>query len=295
MRLCVECRRPLNTREWQCSECGWRVTKCDGVTVLLRQDAKRGAAADGAVAHSFAPEQFRHLLSVTPEHFWLAARNRLIVWALRRFFPAARTFLDVGCGTGHVARALSEAIPTLSITASEAALAGLREAARVVPDADLVQADVMWLPYDSEFDVVGVFDVIEHIPDHDTALREIGRAAASGGGVLITVPQHPKLWSSLDTYSGHQRRYTRDELLSLVARAGLEVVYVTSFVTLLLPAVMASRLTQGDVPVDPMREFHISPVLNRMGAAVMAIEHRLIAAGLSFGVGSSLLVVARKP
>ena len=284
--LCVRCRAPIDAQVWQCATCGWQAERRNGITVLV-PDADE-------VSEAFSTEQFQNLLSVESRHFWFAARNKLIVWALRRFFPGARTFLEVGCGTGQVLRALTLEMPSLRMTALEASFAGLRFVIERVPELDAVQAAATALPYESEFDVVGAFDVLEHIPDDAAAMNEIARSVKPGGGVLLTVPQHPRLWSSLDRYSGHQRRYTRSGLTTLVRDAGLDVLYASSFVSFLLPALFLSRMRQRSERVDPMQEFRISPAANAFGRTAMAFERRLITAGVSLPAGGSLLLVARR-
>ncbi|HTI41949.1 MAG TPA: hypothetical protein VL693_09000 [Vicinamibacterales bacterium] len=71
-------------------------------------------------------------------------------------------------------------------------------------------------------------------------------------------------------------------------------MFVTSLVSFLLPTLFVSRMRQQSEHVDPMQEFRISPALNAFGAAAMAIERRLVAAGVSLPAGGSLLVVARR-
>lgn len=78
---------------WQCTTCDWRAARRDGVTVLV--------ADVHEIVEAFSAEQFHDLVSVEWRHFWFAARNELIAWALSRFFPEARSFLEVGCGTGR--------------------------------------------------------------------------------------------------------------------------------------------------------------------------------------------------
>ena len=286
MKLCVRCRAPIDAPAWRCDGCGWQAARRDGITILVGHTRE--------LSQAFSTEQFENLLTVESRHFWFAARNKLIIWALRRFFPSAQTFLEVGCGTGQVLRALAEEMPSVRMTGLEASSVGLRFLIERVPRLDALQAAATALPFDSEFDVVGAFDVLEHIPDDAAAINEIARSVKPGGGVLLTVPQHPRLWSSLDRYSGHQRRYTRRGLTTLVRDAGLHVLFATSFVSLLLPALFLSRITQQSEVVDPLQEFRISPAINGCARAVMAIERRLITAGVSFPAGGSLLLVAHR-
>src|SRR5204863_7401731 len=99
--------------------------------------------------------------------------------------------------------------------------------------------DARALPYRDAFDLVGAFDVLEHIDEDEAVLAEMAAATRRGGGVLITVPQHPWLWSEADDHAHHRRRYSRSALIDKVRSAGLRPVAVTSFVTFLLPVMAA--------------------------------------------------------
>ena len=76
MKLCAACRAPLTSDAWQCDQCRWQAVRREGVTVLLPEGAE--------VAEGFSREQFENLLAVMPRHFWFAARNRLLAWAVQR-------------------------------------------------------------------------------------------------------------------------------------------------------------------------------------------------------------------
>jgi len=244
----------------------------------------------------FNPALHAELARLEAGNFWFRARNRLIAWAVRRYFPEAKTLLEIGCGTGYVLSALAAALPGAQLSASEVHADALSYAADRVPGATLFQMDARALPFESEFDVVGAFDVIEHIDVDTEVLREMHRAAAPGGGVLITVPQHPFLWSAFDVHSHHVRRYTAAELRDKVTAAGFDIVRMTSFVSLLLPLMLASRLIKRTSPEnhDPLAELRVSGWRNAALEAVMAAERGLIRLGASFPAGGSLLLVARR-
>jgi hypothetical protein len=80
------------------------------------------------------------------------------------------------------------------------------------------------------------------IEENEPVLTALLRALRPGGGVAISVPQHPWLWSSADTQACHVRRYRVGELRAKVQRAGFTLAFETSFVSLLLPEMLASRL-----------------------------------------------------
>jgi SAM-dependent methyltransferase len=148
------------------------------------------------------------------------------------------------------------------------------------------------LPFDAEFDVAGAFDVLEHIEDDGAAMVSIRRALKPGGIFVVTVPQHPWLWSNADVLAHHVRRYTRDDLVAKLADNGFQVRYVTSFMTLLLPLLAASRVLRGR---QASAELKLSPSLNGILGGVMALERLLIRVGARFPAGGSLLAVAQKP
>src|SRR5205823_6587749 len=110
-----------------------------------------------------------------------------------------------------------------------------------VPRANFFELDLLKMDTADTFDVIGSFDVLEHIQEDEEALRRIATALRPGGGLIVTVPQHQFLWSQSDESAQHVRRYERAELVRKVADSGLKVVYVSSFVSLLLPAMLLSR------------------------------------------------------
>jgi SAM-dependent methyltransferase len=248
---------------------------------------------DGA----FDAELVGILAGVEDQSFWFRSRNELIVSTFKRSFPDAASFLEIGCGTGFVLRGVREALPHLNLTGAELSAEGLEVARRRLPGVRLLELNVLAMPFDEAFDVVGAFDVLEHIEDDQLALGGILRAARRGGGVIFTVPQHPRLWSAFDEIAGHFRRYTRRELVARLERAGFVEIRTTSFVTFLLPGMFASRLRHpaGSTDFNLEESLLLPRVLDRLCGSIMRIERRMIQAGLRFPVGGSLLAVARRP
>lgn len=98
--------------------------------------------------------------------------------------------LDVGCGTGIVARtAAATALPGGSVTGLDLNPAMLTVAQRIRPDLDWDLGDVAALPYaDESFDAVLSQMALMFVPDVPGALRELRRVTRAGGGVGILVP-----------------------------------------------------------------------------------------------------------
>lgn len=287
MVVCPSCGAKNIHAENGCLQCGFVPARVDGFTAWAPELAQHN---DG-----FPEESFEGLARVESGNFWFRARNAIVLWALRKYFPEFQSLLEVGCGTGFVLSGIAQAFPHARIAGSEVYTAGLAFAAKRLPCVELLQMDARKLPYEAEFDVVAAFDVIEHILADDLVLQNLYRAVKPGGGCLITVPQHQWLWSPVDDAACHQRRYTRTELHAKVAAAGFRIVRSTSFVTLLLPLMLASRLAaRRSGRAGSSEALALNPVLDRALDAVMRVEHLVIRSGVSLPIGGSRLVVLRR-
>ncbi|MGH9141810.1 MAG: class I SAM-dependent methyltransferase, partial [Thermoanaerobaculia bacterium] len=264
MRRCASCEATLEGGGWNCRICGFAPSMVDGVAVLAPELA-RSNPDDANYSYSELDHAQR-------SHFWFTNRSRLIAWVVKRYVPGATSFFDVGCGTGGVLEVLKSSLPGVRLAGADALLAGLAFARRQLPDVGFVQVDIRKLPYDREFDIVGAFDVLEHLDDDEQALREMYRSTAVGGRMIVTVPQHQFLWSALDDYSHHRRRYSRRQMIRAVERAGYVVERATSFMTLTLPAQLASRMRKQNLAaLDPAAEMRINPLVNTIFGALCGV------------------------
>lgn len=233
--------------------------------------------------------------------FWVRSRNRLfksIVYD--QMLPTGKTkFLEIGCGTGNFIQQIV-GNKNLEITGSEIYLKGLLYAKKNLPNVDFIQFDVTQGQIGAEFDLIVAFDVIEHIDDDVAALTNINRMLHKGGGLIITVPQHMFLWSKLDEIVKHKRRYSRRELVTKLQENGFDISYVTSFLFVLFPLMLISRmfdkkgdqLQSDEVALEKRVKF--PNVLNWIFDLFMRVDEALIRLGVSLPFGGTLVVVARK-
>ena len=289
MKLCRKCDSRIVDIDWRCPSCGDRPGMINGFIAFAPEEAQ--------LSPGFKAEYFGALAKLEEGNFWFKARNRLITWALRRHFPAVETFFEIGCGTGFVLSAIAETYPGLTLFGSEIYSTGLEVAAKRVRKSTFFQMDARNIPFEEEFDVIGAFDVLEHIHEDEKVLSRMYRAVRAGGGVILTVPQHPFLWSRQDEHACHVRRYTSAELRSKLERAGFTVTQISSFVSLLLPLLAVARLRNRNVAgeFDPLEELRMGRAANAVLDKVMDLERVLIQLGVSFPAGGSLLVVGTKP
>lgn len=298
-RICPRCDHsdeilaggPLWPAGRRCPGCGFEPEFAGGIA-LLAPDVEE-------VSVGMNPEEFQKLSKVEDDHFWFRTRNRLLTGLARKYCGEARSFLEIGCGNGAVLRAMRHERAWRCIAGAEFHVTALRIARRRLgASVELGRMDARKILIRGAFDLIGAFDVIEHIADDEGVLRQLRAALASDGSVMISVPQHPFLWSSTDVAAMHARRYRRGELESKLVAAGFKVLASTSFVCLLLPAMVASRLMnpgngkRSKIAADS--EFSLPPWLNQLFGAITDCEVWLTLRGLRWPIGGSRVVVARR-
>jgi SAM-dependent methyltransferase len=288
MKRCLTCQASFPSESVGCPHCRWTPRTRNTFAVYAPTLSE---ASDG-----FRATHFAELAALEAGSFWFRARNRLIIWALSKYCSGFGSFLEVGCGTGYVLAAIAKAFPRAHFHGSEIFSAGLAFAAAREPSAEFMQMDARDIPFVDEFDAIGMFDVLEHIDEDEIVLGQVREALAPNGYMLLTVPQHTWLWSATDDYACHVRRYSANELHAKVRAAGFEILRSTSFVSTLLPAMMVSRWTKKRAASegDAAAELSMPAWLNRAFEIMLSTEIWMIRMGLSFPVGGSRLVVARK-
>jgi 2-polyprenyl-3-methyl-5-hydroxy-6-metoxy-1,4-benzoquinol methylase len=194
------------------------------------------------------PEVLEALWRMEEKHFWHAARNRWIVLALERHgAPPPARVLEVGCGGGAVASAL--VARGYSVVGVDTAEVLVRKAHERLPSATFVAGSVERLdPALGPFDVIGFFDVLEHLDDPSSLLARALAHARPGALVIASVPALSTLYSAIDALSGHKRRYELGELEQTFTELGLVGVTAHGIFRWLLPLL---RLRRAETRVPP--------------------------------------------
>lgn len=288
MKICLHCKSTTSSSDPHCPHCQVAPAKIEGFLAY--------APALTTIQEGYKAEFYDEYAHLEEGHFWFSIRRQLIVWALQKYGASLTSFFEIGCGTGYVLQSIGQAFQGAQLLGSEMLTTGLHFSAQRLPSATFIQMDARHLPYVNEFDAIGTFDVLEHIEEDEIVLQQAHHALKSNGILLLTVPQHQWLWSPIDEYSCHIRRYSAKELHAKVEAAGFTILRSTSFVSLLLPAMALSRIVKRDTarPIDPLTELKISPMLNQLFHMLMSVEAWLIRVGANFPLGGSRLVIAQK-
>lgn len=246
------------------------------------------------------PDVYQAMARVEDTHWWFRARRRIITSVLERLaLPAGATILDAGSGTGgNLAMLLSFGRVFAMEMDAEARVLANKRGIVTVEAGEFPEH----IPFgDQQFDLIAMFDVLEHIEQDFRALTAIRARLKDGGRLLLTVPAFESLWGMHDTMHHHKRRYSLHPLTRLIERAGYRVVS-TSYVNFWLFPLIATlrildRITSGRIigkKAESNAELSIPPApINDMLEAIFASEAGLIKkTRLPWGI--SIILLAQK-
>ena len=120
---------------------------------------------------------------------------------------------------------------------------------------------------------------------------------------MLTVPAHQYLWSYFDEAAQHCRRYSSREIRARLIEAGFEVEFLSQFMTCIFPIVWLfrkigtrrRRRSPEDAKTLALREFRVVPVINGLLTAMLRLETFWLSRGWRLPIGTSLIVIARRP
>jgi len=163
-----------------------------------------------------------NLLYEAERSWWYRGRAAVVSSVLGRFEKGARvgSTLDFGAGFGGMLDTLKQfsrevkAFEPDTLTHKALFERGYTKIFNT-PDEALAES----------YDLIALFDVLEHIEDDQVFLIRVQQALASDGRLLITVPAYQWLWSEHDTANHHFKRYTKSSLVQTLATAGYQIEY----------------------------------------------------------------------
>jgi len=169
-------------------------------------------------------------LQIEENSFWFNYRNQCINKAIQNFH-SGNIFYDVGGGNGYVSRFLEKKGHNTVLV--EPSIHGCKNA------KSRGLKNIYCMPFEdvqiqtTEPISAGLFDVIEHIEDHHSFLKNIKNKIPKGSKIFITVPAYNSLWSHEDIIAGQYRRYTKNSLENVIKDVGLKTVYSSYFFSFL--------------------------------------------------------------
>ncbi len=242
-----------------------------------------------------SPDAYLEMAETENTHWWFVSRRKILSRLLEGLgLPENARILEVGSGTGGNLEMLSRFGTVHAIEMDDTA----REIARSRTGGDVaIERGVCpdEIPYHGQqFDLICLFDVLEHIDRDEETLKALSSMLAPGGQMLLTVPAYRWMWSAHDEYLHHHRRYSAREFRDKTAAAGLKLTRFSHFNAFLLPLAVAARLkdriagsgqsTGGAIPSGP---------LNALFRAVFGSEAAVLSR-TNLPVGLSMFGILRR-
>lgn len=233
---------------------------------------------------------------VEGSHWWFVGRRAILESFLQGIIRNLKItthdprILDVGCGTGANLAMLAQFGTAEGVDVSDEALEFCR---RKGLNAQKGLAEK--LPFaDESFDLTTALDVVEHLDDDVAGLNEMRRVTKVGGYSLIFVPAFMWLWGVQDEISNHRIRYTKQQIVERLKKAGYTVERATYANWTFFGPILAGRTFMKWTRIRPESENNVNiSALNGVFGKLFAAE-RYWLRNFDFPFGVSIVVVARR-
>jgi SAM-dependent methyltransferase len=238
------------------------------------------------------PAAYLEMAETESRHWWFLGRRAIISTMMERLvLPKHSRILEIGCGTGGNLPMLGAFgdVSAVEMDGTAREIAARKTAHRYDIRAGRCPDEI---PFQGQrFDLICMFDVLEHVDQDTETLIATRRLLAENGRMLITVPAYQWLWSAHDQFLHHKRRYSATELRQKAIAAGLRPVKLSYFNTILFPLAAIVRLKGKLLGNASTAGSSVPPAsINRLFRSVFAAERFLLRRfNLPFGV--SLLCV----
>lgn len=230
------------------------------------------------------------------KHFWFIYRKDYIYNQLIKIISKESRVIEIGAGTGNVARHLL-CNGYKNIAVGDMHMSGLKYA-RSYGITECYQFDLLRSPIENEFDVVCMFDVLEHISDSDQALSNVNKMLKNNGYVVLTLPAHSWLWNRDDKVAGHKKRYVKSDIEDELKKNNFEPIVVRYFFLFIVPLLLLRKFINPDSnkivePSEFKNEIKINKFINKALLFICNIEMK-VSKYLPNWCGGSLFVIGKK-
>lgn len=241
------------------------------------------------------PESYQEMSLIEKTHWWFVARREILSEMVKNNSQSNRKILEIGAGTGGNIDMLLTHGQVSVIEPNEFARQKIYE-----KFGDKVRIINGALPKPlnldgQKFDLICLFDVLEHVNSDLESLCEMKKHLNVGGKIILTVPAMQFLWSKHDEDLHHYRRYNLSKLTKLVNDSDLKIGRMGYFNFLLFAPALLVRLLGKIFPKILLKNLSSrkegSSILNKLLKNIFASENILLNKNIRFPFGLSIFAV----
>ncbi|MBQ3626728.1 MAG: class I SAM-dependent methyltransferase [Synergistaceae bacterium] len=187
--------------------------------------------------------EFENMIKTQDKHFWFQGKRRIIdkIIKTKVYRGAALKILEIGSGTGANLPVLSKYGHVTAVEYDDYARSFIKADANVSVKSGYLPDGLDEIK-NNKFDLICLFDVLEHIEDDNASLEAINNYLKPHGKFFMTVPAYQFMYSKHDKLLGHYRRDTLMQVKNLCAAHGFKILYAGYFNCLLFPLMLAARV-----------------------------------------------------
>lgn len=189
------------------------------------------------------PAAYLEMAEMESRHWWFCGRRAILAQMIESLgLPQNAQILEVGCGTGGNLEMLGKFgnVSALEMDETARAIALEKTSGRYDIRAGYCPDKIPFTEH--KFDLICIFDVLEHIEQDTETLSSIQKLLKKNGRILITVPAYQWLYGAHDKFLHHKRRYTANQLQRKIAAANFKCTKISYFNTILFPLAAIVRL-----------------------------------------------------
>ncbi len=239
--------------------------------------------------------EFELHAKIEDAHWWFKARREIVFELIKKYIPPnhERLIAEIGCGTGGNLKFLKKYYKVIGIDSNPEAVKFATE--RVDCPIFLGDFQDKLSCYWKALEAVILPDVLEHVEDDRTFLKDIVCNLNPLSIILLTVPAHQFLWSNHDTVLGHKRRYSARSLRKLWEGLAVSELFFSPFNSFLFPIVFLWR-TLGIPKIINRHKSDLAlpfPAVNWILFKIFSLERKFLTL-LPLFSGLSYICVLRK-
>ena len=236
--------------------------------------------------------------SAEKNHFWIIWRFKFLIKELiekKIYLSKKLKIMDLGCGNGILSNQIETYRP-VKIDRVDSSKQMLKKNKKVKGKLICYNISRKNKILKNKYDIVFLFDVLEHIKNDKKFLLDVLYHIKPGGFLVLNVPSLQLFYSKYDVAVGHVRRYSKATFSKTSKIHGANMVSIKYWGFLLVPVLALRKFSlilynQKKYDSIVKHGWKTNSMINYLMKIIMKIELGLFR---NFIIGTSLMTIIQK-